>query len=174
MHCEPNSTKTWSMKEAAKEVGVGLPRLYARLREKGLFTLVGVDNRNAPNHDLIRDGFFIVTESSYWDKHNSVWRPCHKIEATYKGVILMQATADELVREKEQAKGKQPRVPSNTDNGSRTGSARSGISRAAAPRHETHEPTSDRPLRGAPPPNQSADDYFAGLKKMLTQEAANQ
>lgn len=173
MSSEPSSTEIWSMKDAAKHVGVGLPALYTRLREKGLFTLVGVDNRNMPVDELIREGLFVVEPSSYWDRQNGRYRPYQKLHATYRGLILLQATADELEREKKREKGEQPRVPSDTDDSGRESRASSTHTGPHIARHVPDQPASERPLRGAPPPNQSPDEYFAGLRKMLTQEAAN-
>lgn len=107
----PGATiKTWSMKEAAKVVGVGLPSLYTRLRERGEFTRLGLDGRNLPVPKLQREGLFIVQEHSWWDELRREYRPCPKVLATYKGIILLQEVADELAREKRQESSKRSGV----------------------------------------------------------------
>tara|TARA_R110000772_G_scaffold58539_1_gene132491 strand:+ start:18831 stop:19175 length:345 start_codon:yes stop_codon:yes gene_type:complete len=103
MHASHTSTdpkQLWTMKEAAKDLGVGLPRLYERLREKGLFTRLGVDGRNMPIRRLQDEKLFVVEPSAWWDKQCGVWRPCPKVHATYHGLILLQEIADELERER--------------------------------------------------------------------------
>lgn len=107
------------MKEAAHLVGVGLPRLYTRLREKGLFTQLGIDGRNLPTRRLQNEGLFIVEAMSWWDPQNKIYRPCPKVKATYKGIILLQEIADELAREKEQATHQRSGLPdpANSDQG---------------------------------------------------------
>lgn len=103
MHPSPISTEhtqLWTMKEAAKDLGVGLPRLYERLREKGLFTRLGVDGRNMPIRRLQDEKLFVVKPHAWWDKQCSVWRPCPKVHVTYQGLILLQEIADELERER--------------------------------------------------------------------------
>lgn len=113
---QPNSTdRTWTMKEAAKTVGVGLPRLYERLREKELFTRIGTDGRNVPTTKLQREGFFIVRHNAFYDKKHGIWRPCPKVVATYLGLVLFQEIADELDRESEQPKRERPRIPDPPD-----------------------------------------------------------
>lgn len=91
----------WPMKQAAKEVGVGLPKLYERLREKGLFTRLGLDGRNMPTRQLQQEHLFVVQSHAWWDPSRSEYRPCPKVFATYQGIILLQEIADELAREKE-------------------------------------------------------------------------
>lgn len=103
MHTSATSTEQqqWSMKEAAKTVGVGLPKLYERLREKGLFSRMGLDGRNLPHRKLQQEGLFIVQAHSWWDPARSEYRPCPKVYATYLGIALLQEIADELAREKQ-------------------------------------------------------------------------
>jgi len=105
----------WPMKEAAQKVGVGLPRLYERLRERGLFMRSVEDHRNVPTTKAQEDGLFDLRESGYYHKQFGVWRPCPKVECTYKGLIVLQEIANELAGEKEESASEQPRVPS-TDN----------------------------------------------------------
>lgn len=116
----PNSSKeqTWSMKAAAHMVGAGLPRLYTRLREKGLFTRLGLDGRNLPTRKLQNEGLFIVEAMSWWDPQNQIYKPCPKVKATYKGIILLQEIADELAREKEQSNCERSGLPAE-DHGDR-------------------------------------------------------
>jgi len=111
--------QTWTMKEAAHFVGVGLPRLYTRLREKGLFTRLGIDGRNLPTRALQKEGLFIVEAKSWWDPQNRIYKPCPKVVATYKGLILLQEIADELAKEKEQPADEQPGIhdPADSDQG---------------------------------------------------------
>lgn len=113
-----DSTKQelWHMKNAAKKVGLGLPTLYSRLREKGLFTRI--DGKNLPNTQLQADGLFKVSTGRYWNEKFQQYVPTNKVMATFKGLILLQETADELAREKQELSGKQPRV-SNRDNSSK-------------------------------------------------------
>lgn len=108
--------QTWTMKEAAKAVGCGLPRLYIRLRERGLFTQLGIDGRNLPTRKLQQEGLFTVENKAWWDPVNACYRPCPKVQATYKGLILLQEIADELAREKEQHDHQHHGV-SDADNG---------------------------------------------------------
>ena len=121
MQTSPTSTnqQTWSMKDAAHQVGAGLPRLYTRLREKGLFTRLGLDGRNLPTRKLQLEGLFIVEAMSWWDPQNKIYKPCPKVKATYKGIILLQEIADELAREKEQPARERSGVsdPDHSDQG---------------------------------------------------------
>lgn len=95
-----NHRQTWTMKEAAHHVGCGLPRLYKRLYERGLFTKLGLDGRHLPTRKLQQEGLFHVETSSFWIAALGEYRPCPKVRATYKGIILLQEIADELAREK--------------------------------------------------------------------------
>lgn len=110
---------SWTMKEAAKEVGVGLPRLYTRLRERGLFTRLGDSGRHIPTRKLQRDGLFRVKGSAFFV--NGSWRPCPKVLATFEGLQLLQEIADELEREREKPTDKRSRVRSDSDSGQRPG-----------------------------------------------------
>lgn len=95
-----SSEQLWTMKEAAKQVGAGLPRLYEKLREQGLFTRMGVDGRNMPIRRLQEERLFIVEASAWWDPACGIYRPCPKVKATYKGLILLQEIADALGTER--------------------------------------------------------------------------
>lgn len=117
-----SNEQQWTMKEAAKYVGIGLPRLYERLRERGLFTRLGVDGRNMPIRKLQTERLFIVEASAWWDKQCNIYRPCPKVHATYQGLILLQEIADELVREQEKPSDKRQRVPGE-NNGDQRASA---------------------------------------------------
>ena len=124
MHASPTSTEDrqlWPMKDAAKQVGVGLPRLYKRLREKGLFTMMGIDGRNMPTKKLQDERLFIVQSHAWWDPSIGQYRPCPKVFATYHGLILLQEIADELEREKQQAAGKRPGVQRDDNSHQRQG-----------------------------------------------------
>jgi hypothetical protein len=107
------------MKEAAKLVGVGLPRLYTRLREKGLFTQLGIDGRNLPTRALQREGLFHVEPHSFYVEAQARYVPCPKVNCTYKGLILLQEIADELAKEKEQPAGERSGLhdPAHGDQG---------------------------------------------------------
>jgi len=152
MQPSPNSSnqQTWSMKDAAHMVGAGLPRLYTRLREKGLFTRLGLDGRNLPTRKLQNEGLFIVEAMSWWDPQNKIYKPCPKVKATYKGIILLQEIADELAREKEQPNHERPGVsdPHHSDHGA------GEVLRAGAEPGNTgcdgHVPGSEGTLRKAP------------------------
>ena len=98
-----STNKLWPMKEAAKQVGVGLPRLYERMREQGLFTRLGIDGRNMPTRKLQQEGLFVVRAHSWWDRARGEYRPCPKVFATYQGIILLQEIADELERERKKS-----------------------------------------------------------------------
>lgn len=110
---------SWTMKEAAKEVGVGLPRLYSRLRERGLFTRLGDSGRHIPTRQLQRDGLFRVKGSAFFV--NGSWKPCPKVLATFQGLMLLQEIADELEREREKPADKRSRVRSDSDSDQRPG-----------------------------------------------------
>lgn len=111
----------WTMKDAAKEVGVGLPRLYARLREKGLFTRLGQDGRHIPCKQLRDERLFLVFASSYYPPGYSTPKPCPKVKATFQGLMLLQEIADELEREREKPADKRPGVRSEGDGDQRKG-----------------------------------------------------
>jgi hypothetical protein len=89
------------MKDAAKHVGCGLPKLYERLREKGHFSRLGLDGRNIPHRNLQKEGLFVVRPHSWWDPNRCEYRPCPKVLATYLGIAFLQEIADELAREKQ-------------------------------------------------------------------------
>lgn len=104
----------WRMKRAAQKVGVGLPTLYKRLREKGLFLIV--DGRNVPNDDLQKRQLFIVSETRFFVEAKGDYRYTQTVRATSTGMILLQETANELAQEKRNARSKRSRV-SSSDNG---------------------------------------------------------
>lgn len=93
---QASENHTWTMKEAAKEVGVGLPRLYTKLREQGLFTRLSDSGRHIPTRQAQREGLFRVKGSAFWI--NGSYRPCPKITVTFSGLTLLQEIADELAR----------------------------------------------------------------------------
>jgi phage antirepressor YoqD-like protein len=88
------------MKEAAKIVGVGLPRLYEKLRERGDFIRDQFDGRNVPTRAVQLEGLFIVTEHQRWDPQFRIYRHYPKVSATYTGMILLQEIADEIATRK--------------------------------------------------------------------------
>ncbi len=99
--------QTWSMKEAAKQVGVGLPRLYTRLRERGLFTRLGDSGRHIPTKKLREEGLFRVEGSAFYA--NNSWQPCPKVTVTFDGLMLLQEVADELENERKAHAAEQPK-----------------------------------------------------------------
>ena len=97
--------KTWSMKDAARKVGVGLPRLYEKLRARGLCVINPSDGRNLPTSRAIDAGYFVTEDTSYYNKQFGCHRPYKKVACTYDGLTLLQEIADELAGTKEQEAG---------------------------------------------------------------------
>ena len=112
----------WHMKNAAKKVGLGLPTLYTRLREKGLFTRV--DGKNLPSTQLQSDGLFKVSTGRYWNEKFGQYVPTYQVMATFKGLILLQETADEVEREKAESRDKRSRVRDRSNSSKEQSSVR--------------------------------------------------
>ena len=109
-------------KNAAKKVGLGLPTLYTRLREKGLFTRV--DGKNLPSTQLQSDGLFKVSTGRYWNEKFGQYVPTYQVMATFKGLILLQETADEVEREKAESRDKRSRVRDRSNSSKEQSSVR--------------------------------------------------
>lgn len=152
----------WTMKDAAKQVGVGLPRLYTRLREKGLFMRLGQDGRHVPCKRLRDERLFLVFESSFYPPGHSTPRPCPKVKATFEGLMLLQEIADELERERKKPADKRPGVRSEPDSDQRQGAVAGEQPGAPAAGSAEQQAGSDRALREPPSESEPPSHHPGG------------
>lgn len=90
----------WPMKDAAKRVGVGLPRLYEKLIARGLVTINPFDNRKLPTTRALEAGYFVTQDTRYFNERFGEYRDYTKVLCTYHGLTLLQELADELAADK--------------------------------------------------------------------------
>lgn len=89
-----------SMRDAAKQVGIGLPTLYKYLRSSGDFVRVVTTNQTLPSTRLIAEGLFKIEEIPFTLPDTNIQRYSIKVKASATGLIFLQEAADKINQEK--------------------------------------------------------------------------